>query len=555
MHGDDEGRAKLSERAEVDPLLHLAEVVRGTQDAVLSKQPNGIVTSWNPAAERLYGYTAEEAVGRHVSLIVPDDHEDEEREILARVAQGERIETYETQRLRKDGARIDISLTISPIEDAEGEIVGVSSIARDITAECRRRRAQEFLVAASRGIDASLDLMEAARNIAATAVPEIAELCVVDFVRADGRIGESVVAGADPEMARRLEAIRQESPLDPAGEHPVAQVLRTHRPMIWRDLRAPKTAAQVAQNDAHRQLMDDAGYNSAAVVELVARGRSIGALSFLHAHNDLRYDDADLQLLSELADRAAIALDNARLYQERDRVAAHLQRGLRPPQPAEVPGLEISVVFEAAGEGIEVGGDLYDVLPSDDGCWIVVGDVAGKGIETAGVSVAVRHSVRGLTMEIDEPGEVLRRVNELLLEGSTLKDFATAVVMRMRRKQGGWRLSLASAGHPPAIHLGAEGATQLGGGSMLGAVSAPTVGLHERMLAPDDTLLLCTDGWLEAGALPLHCEPGDLAALAAAHAHLSADELVERLRSDAVARCEGTLRDDMVLLAVRPADA
>lgn len=528
-------------------------MVRGTQDAVLSKETSGVITSWNPAAERLYGYTAEEAVGRHVSFIVPDDREDEEHEILARVAKGERIETYETQRLRKDGARVDISLTISPIEDADGRIVGVSSIARDITAERRRRKAQDFLVAASRGIDASLDPTEAARNIAATAVPEIAELCVVDFVRGDGRIGDSVVAGVDPEAARRLEAIRRESPLDPEGDHPVAQVLRAHRPMIWRDLRAPETAAQVAQNEAHRQLMHDAGYNSAAVVELTARGRSVGALSFLHADSALRYDDADLRLLSELADRAAIALDNARLYQERDRVAAHLQRGLRPPQPPAVPGLEMSVVFEAAGEGIEVGGDLYDVLPAEDGCWIVVGDVAGKGIETAGVSVAMRHSVRGLVMELEEPGEVLRRVNELLLEGSTLNDFATAMVIRMRRDGEGWRFSLASAGHPPAIHLGDEGASQLGGGSMLGAVSTPTVGLHERRLDAGETLLLCTDGWLEAGALPRHCEPTDLAELAASHAHRSLGELIERLRDDAIARCDGDLRDDMVLLAVRPA--
>lgn len=544
----------LEERLEADLMRHLAEVVRGTQDAVLGKEPDGVITSWNPAAERLYGYSAEEAVGRHVSFIVPDDHDEEEREILARVAAGERIETYETQRLRKDGARIDVSLTISPIEDPERGIVGASSIARDITAERRRRKAQDFLVAATRGLDASLDPEETARTIANTAVPEIAELCVVDFVRQDGLIGDSVVASAVPGAAERLESLRRQAPLDPAGEHPVAQVLRAGRPMIWRDLRAPETIEQVAQSEAHRQLMSDVGYNSAAVVGLVARGRTIGALSFLHFQSDLRYDDADLQLLSELADRAALALDNARLYEERDRVAARLQRGLRPPQAVEVPGLEISVIFEAAGEGIEIGGDLYDVIVCEDGCWVVVGDVAGKGIETAGVSVALRHSVRGLTREIDRPEEVLRRVNELLLDGATLHDFATVLLARMRRRDGWWQLELGSAGHPPAVHLSRSGTAQLGGGTLLGAVEDPEIGVHECALADDETLILCTDGWLEAGSIERHRTPHELAELAATHADRSLAGLTDRLHADAVERGEGSLRDDMVILALRPQD-
>ncbi|HEX8753473.1 MAG TPA: GAF domain-containing SpoIIE family protein phosphatase, partial [Solirubrobacterales bacterium] len=308
-----------------------------------------------------------------------------------------------------------------------------------------------------------------------------------------------------------------------------------------------------AQNEQHRQLMDDAGYNSAAVVGLVARGRTLGALSFLHARSDLRYDPGDLDFLAELADRAAMALDNARLYSERDRIAKNLQRGLRPPHPAEVPGLDISVVFEAAGEGIEIGGDLYDVLPTEDGCWVLVGDVAGKGSEAAGVSVAVRHSVRGLTREVDEPEEVLRRVNELLLTGDSLNDFATAVLARLRRAEGGaWHLALASAGHPPAVHATPEGPVQLGGGAVLGAWENAVVERHETVLAPSDTLVLCTDGWLEVGPVAAHRGPEALAAATDSLAGLELEQLTERLRADAVARGGGVLRDDLVVLALRP---
>ncbi|HEY6730254.1 MAG TPA: SpoIIE family protein phosphatase [Solirubrobacterales bacterium] len=532
---------------------HLAEVVRGTQDAVLSKDLDGIVTSWNPAAARLYGYSAEEAIGQHISFIIPPDHKDEEKVILDQIKRGERLETYETERIRKDDTRIAVSLTISPIRSPMRGLIGASVVARDITAEVRRRRAQEFLVAASRLLDSSLDLTETARTIVSTAVPELAELCLIDFCRADGWLGDSVVAGANPEMASRLEKIRHAQPLDPSGEHPAAQVLRLNQPMIWRDLTAPEVVDKVSQSDEHLQLMQDAGYNSAAVVPLAARGRTIGALSFLHAHADMRYDSGDLEFLAELGERAALALDNARLYQERDRIAKNLQRGLRPPRPAKVSGLEVSVVFEAAGEGIEVGGDLYDVLPSADGCWLLVGDVAGKGSTAAGVSVAVRHSVRGLTREIAEPDEVLRRVNELLVGGESLNDFATAMLAHLRREGSDWHLSLASAGHPPAVLAGEAESEMLGGGSVLGAWEKAKVERHERTLAAGETLALCTDGWLEAGPVASHQGPEAFAEMTQALSGLELDELTERLRADAVGRSSGKLRDDLVVLAVRPA--
>ncbi len=208
----------VSDRAEAERVRqHLAEVVRGTQDAVLSKDLDGIVTSWNPAAERLYGYSVEEAVGRHISFLIPPDHRGEEQVILDRVRRGERLETYETERIRADGARISVSLTVSPISSPPRGLIGASVVARDITAEVRRRNAREFLIAASRLLDSSLDPLETARTIVATAVPELAHYCVVDFLREDGWLGESIVAGADPEAAERLEAIRRSSPSTPRG--------------------------------------------------------------------------------------------------------------------------------------------------------------------------------------------------------------------------------------------------------------------------------------------------------------------------------------------------
>ncbi|MBS1680001.1 MAG: SpoIIE family protein phosphatase [Actinobacteria bacterium] len=531
---------------------HMEQVVAGSRDAVFSKDLQGVVTTWNPAAERLYGYTPEEAVGRHVSFLIPDELKYEVDVILGRIRKDEHLESHETRRIRKDGTVIDVALTISPIGSAAGHLYGASVIARDITGERRRRRARDFLIFATRDLDASLDPVETARNLVAKAVPELAEVCVIDFIRPDGRIGDSVAASAMPGAAERLERIRRESPLEADGEHPVAQVLRDGRPMIWTDLKEPEVADAVAQNVEHRALMDDTGYESAAVVGLSARGRTIGALSFLHAHAGVRYEPADLEFLGELGERAALALDNAQLYQERDAIARNLQRGLRPPRPARVAGLASSVVFEAAGRGIDIGGDLYDVLPTPDGCWVLIGDVAGKGSAAAGVSVAVRHAVRGLTREVDEPEEVLVRVNELLLEGTGLNDFATAVLVRLREDASGhWTLTVASAGHPPPVHLRRGGARLLGGGTVLGALNDAKVQRHDAAFEQGDTLLFCTDGWLEAGPPSEHRDPLELARLAEYLAPLALEELTARLRGDAVSRAGGELQDDVVLLALR----
>ncbi|HVA16451.1 MAG TPA: PAS domain S-box protein, partial [Candidatus Dormibacteraeota bacterium] len=111
----------------------LAAIVDSSDDAIISKTQEGTITSWNKSAERLFGYTAEEAIGRHITLIVPADRQHEEATIIGRLKRGERIDHFETVRRHKDGSLLDISLTISPVRDAEGRIVGASKVARDVT--------------------------------------------------------------------------------------------------------------------------------------------------------------------------------------------------------------------------------------------------------------------------------------------------------------------------------------------------------------------------------------------------------------------------------------
>lgn len=126
-------------RADMDA-QRLASIVESSDDAIVSKALDGIITSWNRGAERLFGYTAEEVIGKSVTILIPEDRMNEEPMILDRIRRGERVDHYDTVRRRKDGSLIDISLTISPLKDSDGRIIGASKIARDIT---ERKRAQE----------------------------------------------------------------------------------------------------------------------------------------------------------------------------------------------------------------------------------------------------------------------------------------------------------------------------------------------------------------------------------------------------------------------------
>lgn len=141
----------ITERKKAEKALrHLAAIVETTDDAVISRDVNGIITSWNPAAERLYGYTAQEVIGKPVSILIPPERPDEEPLILARIRRGERIDHYETIRVAKDGRRLHVSLTVSPITDATGKIVGASKIARDISEQKRAQEEIARLLAAER---------------------------------------------------------------------------------------------------------------------------------------------------------------------------------------------------------------------------------------------------------------------------------------------------------------------------------------------------------------------------------------------------------------------
>ena len=294
----------------------LAAIVDSSDDAIIGHTLEGIITSWNRGAEQLYGYSPEEVIGQPLTLLVPPDLSDDLPHLLERLQRGERIDHYETQRLHKDGTRLDVSLTISPIRDGAGRIIGASKIARDITARKQAEAAQHFLAEASTLLASSLDPATQLEQLAHLIVPTLADWCCVDILHDDGQIHRLAVVHADPTKAALAEQLRQQYPiLTPDAPHTLAQVLRTGQ--SWFDPAVSATRLQAEARDAaHWTLMQALGFQSEIVVPLLARGRVLGTITCVLGEGVRRYSAVDLALAEELARRAALAFDNARLYQE-----------------------------------------------------------------------------------------------------------------------------------------------------------------------------------------------------------------------------------------------
>lgn len=300
-------------RRAVEARLRLAAIVESSDDAIIAMDLTGTITSWNHGAERLYGYRAREMIGKPLTVLIPREHPDELPEILARIKSGERIEHFETARVRKDRPRIDVALTISPVRSADGKIVGISKIARDITARKRNEAALRFLAEASKVLGELLDVPSTLQKVAGLAVPEFADWCAVDMVEPDGSLRRTAVAHADPakvELARQLHRRYRPAPSDGHGP---AHVQQTREPEMASDI-SDEMLTKVARDKEHLRLLRSLGLRSYISVPLVARERVQGVLTFVTAESGRRLGPDDLRVAQDLAQRAAMTIENARLY-------------------------------------------------------------------------------------------------------------------------------------------------------------------------------------------------------------------------------------------------
>lgn len=288
-------------------------------------------------------------------------------------------------------------------------------------------------------------------------------------------------------------------------------------------------------------------------VAMSARGQSIGILSIGHESSH-RLDAEELAVIEDVARRAALAIDNARIHAERRRVAEALQRSLLPPKLPQVAGIDFGAEYVPTGEGVDVGGDFYDVVGLDDGRWLVVlGDVSGKGVHAATVTGLVREVTRTLVRDGRPLPEALGRLNETLVERGSGRFCTLALAAVAPGAYGRLDVSLYLAGHDRPVLLHADGRTSLVGelGTALGLlrkVSSPQAHLS---LAPGETLIFYTDGVTERrrgaelyGVERLRLEASSLAGF-------PADVVAARLRAATLNFSLEAPRDDIAIFAVR----
>jgi phosphoserine phosphatase RsbU/P len=287
---------------------------------------------------------------------------------------------------------------------------------------------------------------------------------------------------------------------------------------------------------------------------LLARGGSVGAL-LLVRKNGNGFADEDVELAEQLCERAALALDSARIFEEYSRVTRVLEDSLRPPDLPTVPGLELAASFRAAGSHLEIGGDFYDVH-GEDGDWLVVlGDVCGKGVDAAVLNGRARQSIRTAALFDRSPGKIVGTLNEVLYDDFSDR-FVTVVCTRLRAVGDGRHLvDVAVAGHPPPLIVRTDGTVEepAVSGRLAGALRHDEP--YEEVtveLGPGDALVLFSDGMYEARGINGLFGLDRLRDLLAQYADTGAAAIVEAIERAVVEHLADNGHDDMTALAVVP---
>ena len=530
----------------------------------------------NDALAQIDGMPAREHVGRTLSEVLPYMDPEVVKALRRVLDTGEPIHDMDiTGETPKAPGEVRHWIgSFYPVRSAEGEVLGLGAVVVETTERQRAEDERERALAAERAerkraeraerrarlladagaaLNESLDYEGTVRRLATLVVPDRADWCVVDMVEGDGSLQRVVVAHGDPAKERAgWELARRYPPSidDPAG---VARVLRTGLPELHREVSAELLEAW-ASDPEHLRLLRELGLRSSMTVPIRRRGRVLGVISLLNDEHGGLFEEEELELAVDLAGRAAVAIENARLYTSRSDIARTLQQSLLPPHLPAITGLELAARYRAAGEDNEVGGDFYDVFATSERHWaLVIGDVCGKGAEAAALTALMRYTLRAAAMDEDAPSAILAELNEAILSQRSDGRFSTALFARVELEDGGAKLWMASGGHPLPVLVRAGGAAEVVGepGTLLGVLADVRHVDFRVSLGPGDALVLFTDGLSEAGAPERVMCHEELVELVGSCAGLPSDEIARRVEEHAVALQNGLARDDLALLVAR----
>ncbi|GAA3944984.1 SpoIIE family protein phosphatase [Streptomyces gulbargensis] len=424
-----------------------------------------------------------------------------------------------------------------------------------------RRGSLSFLVEASDLLAGTLDRDQTLALMAQMTVPTLATWCAV-YTIADQSSEPylSYVLHEDEDRIDGLKALLSSiAPPDPvpapgarAWTAPAEAAQRAAVRASVRELGQPGSPLSSGVDSTLTTAGVVAG--ETVVLPLVARNRVIGQLILGRPAED-HFRQEILELAEDLSRRAALALDNARLYSERVAISQSLQRSLLPPDLPQIPGVEVDVIYRAAGEGNEVGGDFYDVFPiSDEAYGFAIGDVCGTGPEAAAVTGLARHALRLLAREGFGGPAVLERLNAAILDEGARSRFLTLLYGEMHpREDGSAVLKVVCAGHPLPLRLRPDGTVSPA------AEPQPLLGVMDDLelyeetvtLEPGDVLLCVTDGVTERREGTRMLGDDGLAEVLKTCTGLTAGAVSARILRAVERFAQAPASDDMAILAMR----
>jgi PAS domain S-box-containing protein len=558
------------------------------------REPDNPLVWVNPSFTRITGYEADEVVGRNCRFLQGPATDPAALADLRSALDERRTVTTTLLNYRKDGSPFWNQLSVSPVFDGAGTLVSFVGVQTDVTERVRVERERESAFAAEQAarreaelarsiaeqarsdaeraqsdaeraqgrlalmaeatstLIATLDMTELLDRLATLCVPRLADWVFLTLVDQYGEVRETASRHRDGRQAELQEfSTLHARHLPPSS--PSRRSIATSRSVLVDDL-SPEVREQLIVHPGAREAFERLGGTSALTVPMVARRRTLGALALVMSSPDRTFSRDDVELAEDLAARAALAMDNVRLYQQEHTVADTLQRSLLPELP-EVAGIESAAHYVSASSAADVGGDFYDLLDLPDGSvGIAVGDVVGHDVAAAAAMGHLRGVLRAVVWEADDadPGAVLARVDRLV-QGLRVASLATMVwvrAVRPVRTGAPWRVHIANAGHPPMLLRSPGGAVRI-----LGEVTGLLVGVdhstHRETLVLDvpsgSTLIAYTDGLIERPGRDMDEGIHELCErVATAPVDAGPRELCDAAVSGALDH-----RDDVALIAVR----
>jgi PAS domain S-box-containing protein len=453
------------------------------------------------------------------------------------------------------GKRRVFSWSAHPVTE-NGQVLGALCCFRDVTGQVPSlRQAHDLLERAGHQIGTTLDLHRTAAELAGLAVPELADRVTVGLLDQVLQ-GEDLPRAGSGTLRFRRVAVRDATTRGKVGYEvgdlitapltsPTASAVWRGKPLLARN------RAEIGRWFSHVPDVADAllarGVHTAMAVPLIARGVTLGVATFWRAEHPEPYGEADVRLASDLASRAAVHIDNARLYTRERHTAVTLQRSLLPRAIPQVPGLDIAHRYQPASRTAEVGGDWFDVIPLQAGqVALVVGDVTGHSIHAAAVMGQLRTTTAALARLGCPPGEIMAQLNQVAAEHG---EETGATCLYALYDPASRRCRLTSAGHPPPALRRPGGAAEfldVPAGVLLGAGQG-RYSAADIDLPPGSVLALYTDGLIEHPGQDIGTGMARLARTLAAGPAPALDQLCDSLLAGAGPHP----RDDIALLLAR----